>query len=158
MTASQRDPRLAAAAEKAAAFNSTFVGRLNGYRCEQNPAHKIITIDREAGVTPYTTSCVHCERLGHPNQRGGFYRWATMRSAMYRIPQDLTPTHEWYRPDSLEGLDRGMVDHLLKGGLTLREIAAKTPARTDDLRLREAAVRQRRKAERQAKGMTSTKQ
>lgn len=122
-----RDPRLIEAAEKAAAFNNgkdgfANSGKLNGYICEADPSHRIVTIDREPGVTPFTIQCVACEALNRLPLKRGLYRHAAMTSCFYRVPQDLEPTHEWYRPDSLDGLAPGIVDHLLKGGLTLRKI------------------------------------
>ena len=124
MTA-QRDPRLVEAAQKAAAFFNGKDGfdntkRVNAYQCEHDAAHIIVTVDREPGVTPFTIQCEHCEANGTPG--AGFYRHPAMQSAMYRVHPNLKPTHEWYRPDSLAGFEPGMVQHLLKGGLTLRKV------------------------------------
>ena len=123
----KRDPRLVRAAEQAAAhFNGKNgfdnASRINVYQCEHNPSHTIVTVDREPGVTPFTIQCPHCEALG--TLGAGLYRHPAMRSAMYRVHPRLKPTHEWYRPDSLDGFKPGMVDHLLRGGLTLRKIEA----------------------------------
>lgn len=116
-----RDPRIAAAAEKAAAhfdgksgYDNT--GKRNAYVCEdasfgrdgKGCGRATVTIDREPGVTPFMTTCPHC---------GG-----TATSRMYRVPQDLTPTMEWYRPDTLDGLSPWTVDHILQGGLISRWI------------------------------------
>lgn len=68
----------------------------------------MITIDREPGVTPFLTSCPDC---------GG-----ETQSRMYRVPQDMTPTHEWYRPDSFVGLSESTIEHVSNGGLILRKI------------------------------------
>lgn len=121
-----RDPRIAEAAKTAAAhFNGlkgyANNGRLNVYVCEHDASHHMVTVDREPGVTPFTTQCPTCAAAGVPGD--GFYPHPAMRSHCYRVPQDLIPTHEWYRPDSLDGLSKGMADHVLRGGLHLREIA-----------------------------------
>lgn len=73
--------------------------------------HWTVTIDRDPGVTPFMTCCPQCGE--------------TVQSAFYRIPHDLTATHEWYRParEEYEGLSRGSKEHVLKGGLLLRPIA-----------------------------------
>lgn len=123
--APQRDPRLVEAARKAGEFYNgkggfENGGRLNLYQCQHDPAHVIITVDREPGVTPFTVQCPHCEAAGTLGK--GFYRHPEMQSAVYRVHPGLTPTHEWYRPDSLAGFKPGMVNHLLKGGLALRKI------------------------------------
>jgi hypothetical protein len=124
-----RDPILVAAARMAAAHvngEKAFpnAGRLNLYQCQHDAAHVIVTVDREPGVTPFTIQCPHCEAIGTP---GGFpYKHPAMRSGFYRVSPNLTPTHEWYRPDSLEGFSAGMVDHLSRGGLVLRPITRAT--------------------------------
>lgn len=119
-----RDPRLVEAARNAARHNASLVGRPNLYRCEADPSHIMVTVDREAGVTPFTTQCPHCEKLGTPAPKGTFYKHPAMTSACYNVPVTLVPTHEWFRPDSLEGYSPGMVQHLLQGGLDLRPIQA----------------------------------
>jgi hypothetical protein len=124
-----RDARLVAAAEKAAAFfngKDGFgnTGRLNIYTCDHDERHAVVTVDREPGVTPFTIECPHCKAEGTLGT--GFYRHPPMTSSFYRVPADSQPTHEWYRPDSLESFAPGTVDHLLKGGLVLREIAKAT--------------------------------
>jgi len=103
-------------------------GKINVYRCagkflagvdseggalkaSRGPScgHQMVTIDREPGVTPFISGgCPDC---------GG-----DMQSAGYRVPQTLTPTHEWYRPDSLDSLPPGTAAHVRKGGLILRPI------------------------------------
>lgn len=123
-----RDPQIEQAAKRAAVgFNSA--GKVNAYRCKGAtafyPAGKpggcgqlTVTIDRETGVTPFITKCEHC---------GG-----EANSSMYRVPAGLIPTHEWYRPDSLDGLPPHSREHVLKGGLLLRPIekpAAEQPSK-----------------------------
>lgn len=95
-------------------------GRRNAYRCEADPSHVIVTIDREPGVTPFMTVCERCRAAGVKGQAG--MSAPVMLSSMYRVPQDLHPTHEWYRPDTLEGLSAGVLEHVRNGGLLLRPI------------------------------------
>ena len=94
-------------------------GKINAYRCLGSSVmfpkgksggcgYRMVTIDRETGVTPFLTQCPNCQ--------------GEAQSSMYRVPAGLQPTHEWYRPDSLEGLPPHSRDHVLKGGLLLREI------------------------------------
>ena len=82
--------------------------RKNIYICENG--HQLRTVDRDAGVTPFLTKCLEC---------GEF-----TRSQVYRVPQDITPTHEWYRPSSAEQaeLPSGTLEHVEMGGLLLRKI------------------------------------
>lgn len=131
MTSMTRDPRIAEAAIKAAlhydgekgfANNQrtnvyTCVGRMKrppayvhgqGFAREPGCGHKMVTIDREPGVTPFMTACPKC---------GG-----DAQSGFYRVPMGLKPTHEWYRPDSLVDEKPHTVEHVLNGGLLLREI------------------------------------
>lgn len=89
-------------------------GYLNGYRCTTCSA-EVFTIDREEGVTPF----------------GIEHKWASdepckepfLTSRMYRVEPTETPTLEWYRPDTLDGLTPGERDHVERGGLLLRAIA-----------------------------------
>ena len=62
-------------------------------------------------------------RLNQPENMGG--------SCMYMCPQDLTPTHEWYKPNELElkQMEKlmgngwpSMKQHLDMGGLAYRKI------------------------------------
>lgn len=105
-----------------------FVGRENVYQCSKCRA-EMVTIDRDAGVTPFITMCRvdGCGDLAH--------------SRMYRVDQSLVATHEWYRPDDAEmtgyrlEIERHPVteaahrraanisSHVAAGGLLLREIA-----------------------------------
>ena len=102
---------------------------LNIYTCRDKDmgsrgggcGHAMITIDRDWGVTPFLTKCRKC---------GG-----VAQSQGYRGTQPgMIPTHEWHRPDSLDGLDVGSIDHVLKGGLVLREIEKPEPEAESDHR------------------------
>ena len=76
-----------------------------------------ICVDRDIGVTPFILRC----RLT-PGCKG------MAESRFYRLPADnlLKPQFEWYRPKPGESFpnmnDAGMIQHIQKGGLMLREI------------------------------------
>jgi hypothetical protein len=131
-----RDPEIEKAAEQAREHygqgkDFPNEGRLNVYGCtgkrEFRPplgtmviiggpcGWKAITIDREPGVTPFLIKCEGC---------GG-----DAQSSFYRVPANLDATHEWYRPDSFEGLKPGEIEHVKKGGLLLRRIEGEHPHR-----------------------------
>lgn len=129
-TVKERDPRIAEAANKAAVhFSSTGwgfpnTGKINAYQCEYDPVHIVVTVDREPGVTPFTIQCPICEALGQEAKPGeSLYRFPSMQSSFYRVHPGRTPTHEFYRPDTLEGLSAGAISHVLHGGLLFRKIA-----------------------------------
>ena len=97
-------------------------GRLNAYECDGERAYAevpakpgcgafIVTIDRHPGVTPFIVKCGHCGQMAH--------------SKAYRVQAYLNPTHEWYRPETLDGIDECYFDHLSRGGLILRAIPGK---------------------------------
>lgn len=89
-------------------------GRRNAYVCDHMADGSngcgsfIVTVDREPGVTPALLKCPQC---------GNF-----AGSKFYRIADWLEPTHEWYRPETLDGLTDGERDHVERGGLLLRQI------------------------------------
>lgn len=120
-----RAPEIAAAAENAGKhFNGrdgfANAGRHNLYVCiggeigvGKTSAHgcgqAMWTIDREPGVTPFLTTCLHC---------GGY-----TQSKAYNVPQDGKPAFEWYRPDAFTpDMKPGTREHILNGGLILRKI------------------------------------
>jgi hypothetical protein len=83
-------------------------GRKNLYHC--NKCNRIIvTIDIDEGTTPFMLSCYATKGC-----RGLMY------SQMYQCDQRLPHTHEWYKPESLDGYDPWTVEHIEKGGLVLR--------------------------------------
>lgn len=88
-------------------------GRLNVYTCEVCGAD-LFTNDRDIGVTPFMIKCREANCNGFA------------RSHMYRIEWEKffgqQPTHEWFRPETLDGQDDETVEHLVKGGLLLREV------------------------------------
>jgi hypothetical protein len=100
----------------------TLKGRINVYACtppltqssvKGGCGHWIVTIDRDTGVTPMFVKCGHC---------GGM---ATSR--MYKVGFGLEPTHEWFRPATVNEIPveyrgEGSIDHLRNGGLVMRPI------------------------------------
>jgi hypothetical protein len=122
--------------EKMKAEGHSFEGRINVYACtppmmagstmKGGCGYWIVTVDREAGVTPMFVKCGHC---------GG-----TASSRMYKVGAGLEPTHEWFRPASADELPEGysvasVADHLSNGGLLLRPIdGAKWIAPTPEIR------------------------
>lgn len=93
------------------------LGRKNAYVCDGGydpPPGKegcgsfIVTVDRDYGVTPFSLQCGNCGAFAY--------------SKMYRIAEWLEPTHEWYRPESLDGVDPAYHQHLSNGGIILRPI------------------------------------
>ena len=97
------------------------VGRKNAYECESCGSY-IVTIDRDPGVTPFMVKCENCGAMA--------------KSKFYRVQEYLSPTHEWYRPDSLAGIGTGYYDHLERGGLILRAIDGKGWCRPEELKER----------------------
>lgn len=84
----------------------SFKGKKNIYACKKCPC-KIVTIDRDEGVTPFLT---YCKSKGCQ----GF-----MQSKMYTVNQDLVPEYEWYQPENWQSSTN---DHVRQGGLLLRKI------------------------------------
>lgn len=97
-----------------------FKEKKNAYQCEEC-ASWIVTIDREQGVTPFMVGCGKCGAMA--------------QSKMYRVSCSMEPTHEWFRPETLEGLSQWSADHVRNGGLLLRRIGggdAKDGWQTED--------------------------
>ena len=83
-------------------------GEVNVYDC-QGCRNVIVTRNVHDGTTPFMLAC-----RATPNCSG------RMVSRGYRVPQDLAPTHEWFRPARLKGYSRDMKAHIRMGGLVLR--------------------------------------
>ena len=81
--------------------------RKNAYECDECSSY-IVTVDREPGVTPFMVGCGNCE--------------GKAKSKFYRIAEWMEPTHEWFRPETLDGLSPWSIDHVKNGGLMLRQI------------------------------------
>lgn len=103
-----------------------FVGKLNVYQCERG--HPTVTVDLDAGGTPAGMPCPHTSARGFPvvTVECGLHA----RSCWYRVPQDLVPTHEWYRPGDGERrtLDVHQAHHVDLGGLLIRRIEPRVEA------------------------------
>ncbi|MFV0311485.1 MAG: hypothetical protein ACK5KN_07540 [Dysgonomonas sp.] len=91
-------------------YSGEVENKCNVYTC-RSCRHKVKTVDENTGVTPMFIRCDRCNDL--------------MNSAMYNdtMPGER-PTKGWYRPSYTEfhGLSASEQDHVLKGGLLLRDI------------------------------------
>lgn len=100
--------------------------RINVYRCEHGCNN--VTVDVDDGVTPFMMKCVTKSRPDRPldpiltGSDGECLGMA--KSCFYPKvappPWISVPTHEWYRPKDLAGLNDGELEHVKKGGLLLR--------------------------------------
>lgn len=101
--------------------------RRNAYRCVGCDA-LTITYDRHPGITPAWVD----HRRFDPDTRCE----AVTASLNYPpdLPASYEPSHEWYRPaeDVLVTLGDAAIEHVLKGGLLLRPIAAAAPRPLDE--------------------------
>lgn len=93
-------------------WNGLPIGHTNIYTCGEC-SHYICTIDTDRGVTPMYISCEQCT-TGYK------------ASSFYRNPNNISPTHMWYRPEGKE-LKKLLSNpatrsHYLNGGLSLKEI------------------------------------
>jgi hypothetical protein len=80
----------------------------NLYQC-QTCRGEVVTIDTDNGVTPFMIMC-----RATPNCKG------MMVSSFYRCDQTRPAQFEWYRPETIKGLDKATQEHVMKGGLLLR--------------------------------------
>lgn len=99
---------------------AAFTGRENVYTCEDCRGW-IVTIDRDPGVTPMFLGCrVPQPTTSEPPCQG------RMVSAGYpkgpKPPQYGPATWEWFRPDTVKGMEPAMARHIMDGGLELRPI------------------------------------
>lgn len=93
-------------------YKVDLTNRVNFYVCPSG--HFIKTIDRHPGVTPMFIPCPICNSSAKSN----FYTGGI---------SGIKPTHEWYRPSleecqKMRGKKENLLDHILMGGLELREI------------------------------------
>ncbi len=84
--------------------------RLNLYTCVACRG-EVVTIDTDKGVTPFMISC-----RATPGCRG------FMRSSFYHCDPARVAQFEWYRPETIKGLDPATIEHVMKGGLLLRPL------------------------------------
>jgi hypothetical protein len=96
--------------------------RMNVWECEDCKG-LVLCFDRHAGVTPFLVSHRTLGADCEGTCRSHFYSGASARAARDVLGQ---PSHEWYRPsaDELKGKPRPVVDHVMQGGLLVREVAA----------------------------------
>ena len=97
----------------------SMIGRENCY-IDKVCGFYIVTIDRHAGVTPMFLACRNPEGCTGKMHSMGY-------PPIQAKPAWLgEPTHEWYRPESVDddALDDAEADHVMNGGLLLREINA----------------------------------
>lgn len=92
-----------------------FKGKKNLYVCDTCEGH-IVTVDVDEGVTPFMMNCQGADGLLCKEACKGY-----MRSAMYRVPQDIKPSHEWYYPQDLREVKPNLMDHVTNGGLLFRK-------------------------------------
>lgn len=85
-------------------------GKLNIYTCDTCRGH-IITRDLDTGVTPFMTSC-HATPDCKGSMSSSFYRVAEQRTRASRV---------WARPIISDLLKPDVLEHVMKGGLILRE-------------------------------------
>ncbi len=84
--------------------------RKNVYTCDT--CHReAVTIDTDRGVTPFMISC-----RATPGCQG------TMQSNFYHCDPARVAQFEWYRPETLDGLPRQTQEHVMKGGLLIRQL------------------------------------
>jgi hypothetical protein len=95
----------------------SYKGKINVYTCPAG--HKTVTIDTDDGVTPMMMGCRQKADDGKHNCT------EFARSAWYRCDSTLTPEYEWYKPESMKGLNKAEKEHVVLGGLLLRKIETK---------------------------------
>lgn len=88
----------------------SYKGRINQYTC-QTCGGVITTIDTDEGTSAFTVPCEveSCE--------------GRMYSSMYRVSQDLRPSHEWYKGKIKKNMHPAMKSHIEMGGLLFRKLA-----------------------------------
>lgn len=95
-----------------------FDGRNSGvdvYTCEDCGA-EFYTQYIDKGVTPFTIACRSCKGIAYHRSTVGLREWAKKDAVVLEL-------HSWVRPtfEQLKKLSPGMQDHVLDGGLVLRE-------------------------------------
>lgn len=93
-------------------YTNVKLPRVNCYVCQ---TCKLITktIDIDSGVTPFMHTCGYCGNVAHST----FYK---------DVAPHIPATQEWYRPTLKQVLKmrkhEGLLDHILQGGLDVRNI------------------------------------
>lgn len=98
-----------------------FQGRENAYLCDVCGGYTT-TIDVDDGVTPMLLAC---RASGEEGKCTGMARSLGYPSGP-RPDAIPSPAWEWYKPGDLElmQIDQELFEHVRKGGLLLRKIAA----------------------------------
>lgn len=100
-----------------------FAGRLNQYVC-RTCGHTLTTVDLVNGVTPFLIGCYgNGPCVGTSSIRSKSGRDLAESKFYCNIPEDAEPTHEWYRPQTLDSLTEAERQHVAGGGLLLRPIS-----------------------------------
>lgn len=107
--------------------------RINVYVCEYG-CHNV-TVDVDEGVTPFFIKCLRKSTPDRPIQKKYLDEngecIGIARSTFYpsgpKPPHIPDPTHEWYRPESLDGLSKDEKEHVDQGGLLLRPRTEREP-------------------------------
>lgn len=107
--------------------------RINAYGCQYGC--NTVTVDVDKGVTPFMIKCKaksRPDRPLRPELTGADGECiGAAQSCFYPktpLPAHLpAPTHEWYRPTNLDGLNDGELEHVKRGGLLLRERTGAEP-------------------------------
>jgi hypothetical protein len=85
----------------------------NIYQCPYG--HQTITVDLVEGTTPMMLRCKQ-------KADDGIHNCTQMAMSLwYKVDQTLKPEYEWYKPDSLKGLNSEEREHVKLGGLLLRK-------------------------------------
>ena len=84
--------------------------RKNVYTCDTCRG-QVVTVDTDKGVTPFMIAC-----RATPGCKG------FMISSFYHCDPASIATFEFYRPETIEGLDPPTQEHVMKGGLLLRPV------------------------------------
>ncbi len=95
-------------------------GMVNVYFCEEG-RHWIKVRLSDSGTTPFLLGCRQCDQV---MRSFAYTRPPDSLGVMGRQMRESDPTHEFYRPDTTEGLDQLEREHVRDGGLLLREIPA----------------------------------
>lgn len=95
--------------------------RLNIYT--DGDGNSIITVDVNLGVTPFVTFDKRVNKH--------------LKSLCYLVPQDIEPSHEWYKPTHEEvlTLPKELKEHVANNGLLLRLVGAEfVPKHKDNIK------------------------
>jgi hypothetical protein len=100
--------------------------RENVYGCEYGCL--TVTVDVDVGVTPFMIKCRSVSRPDRPllaRLTGPDGECVGIAESCFypkkrRPPHIPEPTHEWYKPENIDGLSPQEIEHVNQGGLLLR--------------------------------------